>query len=131
MRLSPTVIQLLKNVTISGHLTTMPTLDRKDYAAVNQALELLGGKWDRKAKAHRWDCDPNDPIVQAIATGEISDWKKEFQFFETPPLLAKHMVATGLIGASGPGTKRRARLDPQLHQTAPAQSRHGYPCLRT
>ena len=33
-------------------------LDRNDYVKVNKALEALGGKWNRKAKAHLFDEDP-------------------------------------------------------------------------
>lgn len=92
MNLSPEVLDTLKRISITGNRTTMPMLDRKLYVKVNEALECLGGKWDRKAKAHVWDCDPNDPIAEAVATGEVTDWKKEFQFFETPHDVALRMA---------------------------------------
>jgi type I restriction-modification system DNA methylase subunit len=49
------------------------------------------------------DCDPNDPIASAVATGEILDWRKEYQFFPTPHDLAKLVV-------------ERANIDPVKHR---------------
>ena len=93
MKLTDEVIETLKTVQVRGNTTIMPQMDRPRYVAVNKALELLGGKWNRSAKAHVWDCDPNEPLADAVATGEVRDWKKEFQFFETPPELAIRMVS--------------------------------------
>jgi predicted RNA methylase len=92
MRLSDKVLEILKTVTIDGNVAKMPQLARPDYVAVNKALECLGGKWNRKAGGHVFDCDPNDPIADAVATGEVRDFKKELQFFPTPESLATRMV---------------------------------------
>lgn len=92
MRLTERVLEILRTVKIDGNNATMPQLDRTDYVAVNKALECLGGKWNKKAKAHVFDCDPNDPIADAVATGEVRDFKKELQFFPTPVAVAHRMV---------------------------------------
>lgn len=100
MRLNEQVIALLKQIKITGNRTTMPQLERKLYEQVNKAIELLGGKWNRSARAHVWDCDPNDPIATAVATGEVLDWRKEFQFYETPADVASYMVSAAFRGTS-------------------------------
>lgn len=92
MRLDNDTIETLKAVRVDGNKTTMPQLDRMLYVKVNKALECLGGKWNRGAKAHVWDCDPGDPIADAVMTGEVRDWRKELQFFPTPAETAAWMV---------------------------------------
>lgn len=67
-------------------------LDRKTYLAVNKVLENLGGKWNRKQKAHVFESDISDRIDNVLLTGKVVDPKKEFQFFETPPGLAKRLI---------------------------------------
>jgi predicted RNA methylase len=101
MKLDESVLSVLRKLTVTDRQTTMPMMDRMTYVAVNKSLELMGGRWDRSAKAHVWDCDPNEPIASAVATGEIVDWKKEFQFFETPPELAARMVGMAGIANNG------------------------------
>lgn len=58
-------------------------LDRKSYERVNRVLELAGGKWNRSAKAHLFEGTAEEALEGVIQTGEITDAKKEFQFFET------------------------------------------------
>jgi hypothetical protein len=57
-------------------------------------LELLGGKWSRRDRAHlfRDTNDPGEAIAAAVQTGEVVDYKKLYQFFETPEALASRMV---------------------------------------
>ena len=82
-------------------------------------LEALGGKWSRSAQAHVFEGDPNDAIAAAIASGEVVDWKKEFQFFETPAELADRMVAEGLRGQTilEPSAGHGALLDAVRRQS--------------
>ncbi len=63
-------------------------LDRKVYLEVNKVLEAIGGKWNRKAKGHVFDASPLQKLEEIVLTGEYTDAKKEFQFFETPEELA-------------------------------------------
>jgi predicted RNA methylase len=94
MRISNDVLNVLENCRVDGNLLYLPDgqLDRKLYVNVNKILELAGGKWNRKAKAHVFGEDPADVIDSAILTGQITDEKKEFQFFETPEWLVEKML---------------------------------------
>lgn len=94
MKLSQEVINVLSDCTITENKLFLPNtqLDRKLYLLVDKALKSLGGKWNRKEKAHLFDNDINESIEQLIQTGEYVDVKKEFQFFKTPEELAKKLV---------------------------------------
>lgn len=86
-------LRILSRVTVDGNniFLTCGQLDRKQYQAVNEVLENMGGKWNRKAKAHVYDCDPTDALEQVLLTGEIVPPKK-YGYFPTPPELAKRVV---------------------------------------
>jgi type I restriction-modification system DNA methylase subunit len=87
-------------VKVLGSMETTPfsaiiksgQLDKKLYAEVNKALEAIGGKWDRKLKAHQFRDDPRDAIDQVLFSGGFTDTKKEFGFFETPLSVADQMA---------------------------------------
>jgi phospholipid N-methyltransferase len=85
----------LKQAKVEGNtldLAPCGQLERKHYEAVNKALVLLGGKWNRGAKKHLFDKPVSEVLAEALGEGEILDKKKEFQFFETPTALADHMA---------------------------------------
>ena len=86
------VLDVLTKIQVRGSITTMPPLDRKLYEKTNKVLEILGGKWSRKDKCHAWECDPNEPLSNAVTTGEVLDWRQEYQFFETPIKVVDRMV---------------------------------------
>ncbi len=67
-------------------------LDRKLYLRVNEVLEALGGKWNRKAKAHTFVGDVAVKLDDVIVTGEV-DRPADFGFFPTPPALALHVAS--------------------------------------
>lgn len=47
------VLEVLKRCTCDGNKLTIPDqLERKLYQDTNKFLEMLGGKWNRSAKAH-------------------------------------------------------------------------------
>lgn len=81
-------------------------LDRKTYERVNRVLELAGGQWSRKAKGHVFKGSAEDALEVVIQTGQITDSKKEFQFFETP----SHVV-TRILHRAGLGP-RSSVLEP-------------------
>lgn len=94
------VLNVLKAAEIDGNaLVIRQQLDRSQYQAVNKVLEMLGGKWDRKAKAHIFDEDAGERVMQAVMAGEVTDWKKLYQFFPTPMALARTMVQRAGIEA--------------------------------
>lgn len=94
MNIDQNVLEVLSRATIEDQVLTLPAgqLDRKLYVAVNKVLEAAGGKWDRKAKGHVFSRDPSEVIEQALLTGEITDRKKEFDFFPTPKKVVARLI---------------------------------------
>lgn len=94
MQIKEEILKILNNCTIQDNTVFLPSgqLDRKTYLETNKCLENLGGKWNRKAKGHVFEDDPTDSFNNMLLTGETTDFKKEFQFFETPPELADKMI---------------------------------------
>lgn len=84
---------ILKQCTIDGLLVKLPDvqLERKLYSEVSKALELIGGKWNRKEQAFLFKEDPTE-LLKQIQTGEQKNLKKEFQFFATPDEIADELV---------------------------------------
>jgi len=94
MKINDDVKNVLGNSRIKNDKLFLPDyqLDRKLYLAVNKVLSAIGGKWNRKAKAHIFKTDIESVIEGILLTGVYTDAKKEYQFFETPHELAQHMV---------------------------------------
>lgn len=94
MRIDDDVTNVLANSNVEGNMLFLPDgqLDRKLYVKVNKVLTAIKGKWNRKAKAHIFPTNPNDIIDEILATGEYTDQKKEFQFFETPDDLVGMLI---------------------------------------
>jgi type I restriction-modification system DNA methylase subunit len=94
MQINPEIIDILEACEVKGKTIYLPQvkLDRKTYLAVNKCLESIGGKWNKKAKGHVFEDVPANLLDNLLVTGETTDVKKEFQFFETPPELANKMV---------------------------------------
>lgn len=67
-------------------------LDRKLYVEVNAALDAIGGKWNKKAKAHLFESDPSDALDQITTDGVFHQTKQELDQFFTPAALAKRVV---------------------------------------
>ncbi len=102
MKIKDEILAILSECSIKDNTVFLPDapLDRKTYVAVNKHLENLGGKWNRKAKGHVFDSDPSDSFENMLLTGETTDFKKEFQFFETPEELARKMVGMAELKAT-------------------------------
>ncbi len=91
-RLSTEVLAVLSDLEIDGsNVRIAQQLDRPMYVAVNDALEAIGGKWNRKAKAHVFGEDPRERIDLAILSGEV-ERPKDFDYFPTPAPLAKQLA---------------------------------------
>ena len=67
-------------------------LERKVYVAFNEAVETLGGTWNKKTKGHVFDHDPSEEIEALLMTGEFKT-KFSGDFFQTPTDLAARMVS--------------------------------------
>lgn len=93
MKVSEKVLNILNAAEVdNGILRVKEQLDRKDYLEVNKVLEAMGGKWSRKDKGHTFSENVEDLLDAMFATGEVTDKKKEFQFYETPKELVKRMI---------------------------------------
>lgn len=69
-------------------------LDRKMYQAVDKVLSDLGGKWNRKEKAHLFDVDAEELLSEVLLTGAYdakTDRLKELAFFPTPHAVCEYM----------------------------------------
>lgn len=99
MKINNDVANVLANSQIVNNKLFLPEgqLDRKLYVAVNKVLTTIKGKWNRLAKAHIFKESPAEIIDNILLTGEYTDQKKEFQFFETPQSLAKQLVELAKI----------------------------------
>lgn len=84
---------ILSLVTIDKNMIflTCGAIPRKQYLAVNEILEHMGGKWSRKLKAHLFDGDPTEALEQVLLTGEITP-PKSYGYFPTPPDIAQRII---------------------------------------
>jgi len=87
MKIEQNILEIIEQGNTEDNLYFLPNqqLDRKTYLDVNKVLESLGGKWNRKAKAHVFESDISNAIDDVLLSGEVIVPKDEFQFFETPP----------------------------------------------
>ncbi len=94
MQLSAAVLDVLSRAECTGDRVVLTgMLDRKLYARTNDALEALGGRWNRKAKAHVFSSgtDASSLIDLAITAGNVVT-PKDLGFFPTPAGLAQRLV---------------------------------------
>lgn len=101
MKIKNEVTDIIADSRIEGTALYLPPrqLERNLYVAVNKVLEALGGKWNRKAKAHIFAESPEDIIEEILQTGEYVCQKSEYGFFETPEPLARRLIE--LAGVNG------------------------------
>lgn len=94
MRIPDHVLPVLENATTDGaRLVLNGQLDRKTYTDTDKVLQAIGGKWDRKAKAHIFDGDAEALIGDVLVSGEYFRTKQDFGQFDTPSDLAERVVA--------------------------------------
>ncbi len=94
MKISNEVANILANSKVESDKLYLPNvqLERRLYVSVDKVLKALKGKWNRSAKCHIFDGDVESIIEEVVLTGEYTDQKKEYQFFETPIELAKELI---------------------------------------
>ena len=94
MKISNDVANVLGNSQIDNEMLYLPDeqLERSLYMAVNKVLVAIGGKWNRKEKAHLFKNPVSETLEEILLTGEYTDAKKEYQLFETPSGIAKQLV---------------------------------------
>lgn len=92
------VLAVLDAAIVNGSKVVLPIqLDRRLYTATNKVLEAAGGKWSRSAKAHLFDGDAAGALEAIILTGAYSCTTQDFGQFDTPPDLARDVVARAAI----------------------------------
>lgn len=87
-------LTILRGCTIDGNTVKLPPiqLERELYLEVSKAINLIGGKWKGgKVSGFVFMEDPTE-LMASIRNGNKENLKKEYQFFATPPHLAKKMV---------------------------------------
>ncbi|MFC4636965.1 ParB N-terminal domain-containing protein [Deinococcus hohokamensis] len=92
--LTPDVQAALRAATISEDgltLTLAGQLDRPTYQATAKAIEALGGKWNRKAKAHLFQSDARG-ILNGVLDGAPLPKKNPLAFFATPAHLVEQLM---------------------------------------
>lgn len=101
MNIENNILEIIEQGRTDGNLFYLPNqqLDRKTYQDVNKVLEYLGGKWNRKFKAHVFESDISGAIDDVLLTGEVISKKQEFQFFETPGTVVKQLIELAEIEA--------------------------------
>jgi len=94
MRIDNDVANVLANSNVDENYLYLPQeqLERNLYLRTNKVLESMGGKWNRKLKAHVFDKSPATALENIILTGEYTDAKYEYQFFETPGEVAIRLI---------------------------------------
>lgn len=86
--------EVLAGCTVFGNGLRLPnvTLGRSDYLQVKKVMESHGGKWKGgKFAGFVFDHEPVD-ILQMFKDGDVSDKKKDYQFYATPVWVADMMV---------------------------------------
>lgn len=100
LKINDRVLDILAGFKCTGNLVHRheETLDPKDYKALNEILEALGGKWNRKANGHLFPEGTNaaELLEGAMLTGSVRD-PRVGDFFETPIELARAMLDLGRV----------------------------------
>lgn len=94
--------EIFEQCRAEGNVVYLPAvqLDRSDYLQVKKVLESNGGKWKGgKVQGFVFPMDAQ-PILERIQSGDTSNRKKSFQFFETPKDVAHRLV--GRLGDIDP-----------------------------
>jgi hypothetical protein len=94
-RVDPAAAEVLRRARVEGNLVQLPDeqLERKLYEAVNKVLASLGGKWNRRQKAHVFapDVEIAAELSAVLDTGILK--RTLHGFFETPRALGERLVA--------------------------------------
>ncbi len=115
---------IISRATIEGNILRLNEgqLDRKVYQDVAKAIELIGGKWKGgKTMGFVFNSDPTEKVALILNGEKIISTKKEYQYFETPVLLAHRMVEMAEIQAHDSVLEPSAGQGAIVHQIVRAQ----------
>ena len=91
--LSSNTLDILNQCTVKDNSIHLPDvqLERSDYDAVNEVFSNLGGKWNKKEKAHLFPYPIAGLLAGVIASGELPP-KNPTAFFPTPSGVVDSMI---------------------------------------
>lgn len=94
LRIDDETRAILSGMTVDGVVAKLPPgqLPRSLYDKVNKALVALGGKWNRHKGGHVFNADPTALLRGGVETGQVTDEKKLYQFYETSRQVAATMA---------------------------------------
>lgn len=98
MKIPQEIIEIIRQGESAGSNYQLPSinLDRKIYLQTNEVLESIGLKWSRKNKRHEsTESGIAELLEEILEVGEVqtlSEIKKKFQFFETPPEVISRLI---------------------------------------
>ncbi|MGW4371620.1 hypothetical protein ACWEKT_38970 [Nocardia takedensis] len=127
--------EILRESRVEGNRLLLPQqLDRGIYRKVDKVIAAMGGRWDRRARAHVFPEDPAQVIAAAVADGSTPKATAVTDaYYATPDRLAEQIVtgthsaipglgagARVLEPSAGDGALVRAILavNPNVHVTA-------------
>jgi SAM-dependent methyltransferase len=87
----------LQALTCKGNVVLLPKAPLKDYAKLKKALTDATGTYKRNTFEFPY---PAQVVINRLLSGENINFKKEFQFFETPEDMAEYMT-NKIIGLHG------------------------------
>jgi predicted RNA methylase len=99
IQIQPNHVEILRRAKIIGNtLAITEQLDRATYVTINKVLEALGGKWDKKAKAHLFPGPIMAEINEILSGGtvaveKVANEQQVRQAFYTPAAVAERFVA--------------------------------------
>lgn len=107
-------LAVLAESSIEGHALRLPVrqLDRKLYVDVNDALERIGGCWDKRSRTHVFDGDPSEALSTILDSGLAPD-KNPFDYWPTP-----RPVVLRMIEIAGPFSPGMRILEPSVGEGA-------------
>lgn len=89
------VLDVLNRSTTDGNRLDLPEqLTPADYREIKKVIIALGGKWDRRLAVHLWPdgTDVAAVIEPVLLTGTVTDQRKLFDAFYTPPAVAEQVI---------------------------------------
>jgi 16S rRNA G966 N2-methylase RsmD len=99
-KIADDVSEILRDsVRIEGNVLYLDCgqLDRKTYQAVNDALDRIGGKWNRKLRGHVFEGDPNDALAEMLGSGKAPA-RNVLAYFPTPDAVLDEMFDVVRLG---------------------------------
>jgi phospholipid N-methyltransferase len=86
--ISETLKEDLKSLRCEGNIAHLPSEQLNDYAGLKKVLTKATGKYTRNTFVFPVEAQA---VVDKLIGGQSINFKKEFQFFATPPELAEYM----------------------------------------